>query len=477
MLSAETAKQTKGWQRAVLRPAAEFGRSPLSVLEGQVPDGLRGTLYRNGPARLEWGGQRMGHWFDGDGAILAVQFADGAAQATYRYVKTAGYQAEKAADRLIFGNFGTVPPGPIWSRFGKSPKNVANTSVMALADRLLALWEAGEPHALDLQTLDTLGKMPLDGLAGLPYSAHPKRDLQSGEIYNFGVSFGQQATLNLYRSDRHGTLLKKAQFTLDGIPLNHDFVLAGNYLVFLVPPVRISTLPLLLNLKSAADAMSWQPEKGTEILLFDRETLELAHRCTTDPSYQWHFGNGYMTDEGEIWLTRVQYPDFQTNEYLREVSQGQVKTLAKGTLTQMRIRPQGGAASCEVAVLCDRPAEFPTVPAAEVGQTLTHTYFNVHRPGDLETGELFGAIAHLHHPSEALTVTDCGTQHYPSEPIFAPDSHNLGHGWVLSVIYDGTLDQSEVWIYDAKSLATGPCCRLALPSVVPPSFHGTWHPA
>jgi len=39
-----------------------------------IPEGLRGSLYRNGPARLERGGVRVGHWFDGDGAILAVHF-------------------------------------------------------------------------------------------------------------------------------------------------------------------------------------------------------------------------------------------------------------------------------------------------------------------------------------------------------------------------------------------------------------------
>ena len=30
------------------------------------------------------------YWFDGDGAVLAVHFADGQAQAVYRYVHSAG---------------------------------------------------------------------------------------------------------------------------------------------------------------------------------------------------------------------------------------------------------------------------------------------------------------------------------------------------------------------------------------------------
>ena len=475
-LASAPTTQPCAWRTAVLRPAVEFPVTPLPVLAGAVPVELQGTLYRNGSGRLEHGGQRMGHWFDGDGAVLAVQLRAGVAQATYRYVQTAGYQAETAANRLIFGNYGTVPAGPLWNRFGKSPKNVANTSVLALGDRLLALWEAGEPHALDLNSLQTLGLSALDGLSGLPYSAHPKCDPQTGEIYNFGVSFGRRATLNLYRSDRHGQLLRKAQFLLAGVPLIHDFVLAGRYLVFAVPPVQIATLPLLLNLKSASEAMQWQPALGTQILVFDRETLELTARYTAEPWYQWHFGNGCVTAAGEIQLTLVMYPDFRTNDYLREVAQGQIESVVQGNLGLLRIDPHGRN-GLQVEPLSDRPCEFPTVPVAEVGQRLTHTYLNLHRPGDLERGELFGAIAQFHHPSATLTVADCGSQHYPSEPLFAPHPTEPDRGWVLTVVYDGTRDQSEVWIYGSDRLSEAPCCRLALPQVVPPSFHGVWNPA
>ncbi|HBC41128.1 MAG TPA: hypothetical protein DCZ88_04315, partial [Pseudanabaena sp.] len=164
---------------------------------------LKGSLYRNGPARLERGGMQVGHWFDGDGAILAVHFAEGQARATYRYVQTEGYLAEEKANKLIYGNYGMAPTGSWWQRFGKSSKNVANTSVIALPDKLLALWEGGLPHALDLETLETYGLENLEGLDHQrSYSAHPKHDSETGEIFNFGVSYGKNATLNLYRSDR-----------------------------------------------------------------------------------------------------------------------------------------------------------------------------------------------------------------------------------------------------------------------------------
>lgn len=134
------------WAKAIAKPAIEFPLTQLSIVSGKIPANLKGSLYRNGPARLERGGMQVGHWFDGDGAILAVHFAEGQVRATYRYVQTEGYLAEEKANKLIYGNYGMTPKGLWWNRFGKSSKNVANTSVIALPDKLLALWEGGLPH-------------------------------------------------------------------------------------------------------------------------------------------------------------------------------------------------------------------------------------------------------------------------------------------------------------------------------------------
>ncbi|MBD0311802.1 MAG: carotenoid oxygenase family protein, partial [Microcoleus sp. T3-bin5] len=166
----------KSWAKALARPAAEFPLTQLSVKSGKIPEGLRGTLYRNGPGRLERGGVAAGHWFDGDGAILAVHFTDVGATAVYRYVQTAGYLAEEKADKFLYSIYGMTAPGPVWLRWSKTVKNAANTSVLALPDRLLALWEGGPPHRLDLQTLETQGTDDLGSLdSKFVYSAHCKR--------------------------------------------------------------------------------------------------------------------------------------------------------------------------------------------------------------------------------------------------------------------------------------------------------------
>ena len=477
MVSTIQPTQVKAWAKAIAQSATEFPLTPLPILSGSIPEGLRGSLYRNGPAQLERGGTRVGHWFDGDGAILAVHFADTGASGIYRYVQTAGYQAESEAGKFLYGNYGMTAPGPIWNQWLKPVKNAANTSVLALPDKLLALWEGGQPHALDLLTLKTWGIDDLGGLSNeLPYSAHPKGDAETGEIFNFGITPGLNATLNVYKSDATGKILHSCSVTLDGVPLVHDFVLAGQYLVFFIPPVRVNVLPVMAGVRTYSDAMSWQPKLGTQILVFDRESLSLVSRGETEPWYQWHFANGYVDASGSAIVDFVRYADFQTNQRLKEVATGLTQTAAKATLWQVRLDPKTGKVTAMQEVL-DRDCEFPVVPPDRVGQASRYTYLSVQRPSVDTTQELYGAIARFDYQTGTLNEADLGENRYPTEPIYAPDALNRDRGWVVTVVYDGNSDSSEVVVFESDRLDDEPVCRIGLPSVVPMGFHGTWKPA
>lgn len=466
----------RAWAKAIAQPGREFLPTPLRVLSGKIPEGLRGSLYRNGPGRLERGGMRVGHWFDGDGAILAVHFTDAGATGLYRYVQTAGCQAEATANKFLYPNYGMTAPGAIWERWGKSVKNSANTSVLALPDKLLALWEGGNPHALDVQRLETWGTDDLTELEeDAPFSAHPKRNPETGEIFNFGIVAGLNATLRLYKCDRTGNIIQQGSALLNGLPLVHDFVMAGQYLVFFVPPVRVNLLLAGVGLSSFSDAMEWQPKLGTQILIFDRETLSLVARSETEPWYQWHFANGYMDATGSIIIDFVRYRDFLTNQRLKEVATGQTQTAAEGTLWRVHIDPKTGKVKTQQELL-NRFCEFPVVPSSQVGRASRYTYLSLHRSGADIREQLYGAIARFDHQTGTLTEADLGKNRYPSEPIYAPDAFNPQQGWVLTVVYDGNSDQSEVWVFDCNALDKEPVCRIKLPSVIPFSFHGTWKP-
>jgi all-trans-8'-apo-beta-carotenal 15,15'-oxygenase len=480
MLTTQSSKQQSdrsSWGKAFAQPLQDFPLTPLNPVMGQVPLALQGSLYRNGPALFERGAERIAHWFDGDGAVLGVHFGDGAATGVYRTVQTAGYLAEAEAGQFQRSGYGRRASGPAWKSGSNEPKNAANTSVLALENRLLALWEGGHPHALDLQTLETIGLDNLESLAaGDTFSAHPKVDPQTGEIYNFGVTFGRQTHLHLYRCDRQGKMLRRSKIPLKSIPMIHDFVLAGPYLIFCVAPVSLNPLPLLLHWKSYSEAMRWQPERGTQILVIDRNTLELVSQSEADPWFQWHFGNGFVDRDGQVVIDVVRYADFQTNQFLQEVPSGQPQTNAPSQLWRLRINPKTANVSSAVC-LSDRTCEFPTVAPMLVGQPSRYTYLNTRSERSQGT-DLFDAIACFDHERGEMTVADVGEHRYASEPIFAPNPENPpGQGWILSVVYDGDRHASEVWIFESHKLGNGPTGRLALPQPVAFSFHGTWKAA
>jgi carotenoid cleavage dioxygenase-like enzyme len=87
---------------------------------------------------------------------------------------------------------------------------------------------------------------------------------------------------------------------------------------------------------------------------------------------------------------------------------------------------------------------------------------------------MYNAIAKLDSKTDTLTIADLGENRYPSEALYIPDALNSNQGWVLTVVYDGNLDRSEVVIFDSGRLNEESVCRLELPAVIPHSFHGTW---
>lgn len=462
------------WAGAIATPAREFSTIPLPIVAGHLPSGIQGSLYRNGPARLERNGYKVGHWLDGDGALLGIHFNDGEAAANYRYVRSAGLQDEEAAGAYLYAGYGSLAPGKLWQRWQAQLKNVANTAVMALPDRLLALWEGGFPHRVDPITLETLG---LDNLGELqpnePYSAHPKRHPRTGDIFNFGLVAGANATLNLYRSRPDGKISRKAAIPLNGIPLIHDFVLAERYLVFCVPPLRLNAFPAVIGLASFSDCLMWQPKRGTQIVILDADSFEVVAWNQVEPWFQWHFGRGCL-DLDEIVLEAVVYPDFAVNQHLKEVASGRITTAASGQLWRLRLDPQT-AKILDRQVLMEQSCEFPVV-AQHGDPLLAATYLSCQPAGRNRAGELFGAIARVDGP-ESITIADAGENRYPSEPTWVQDAFNPDQQWILTVVYDGNIHASEVWVYAADHLDRPPVCRLSLPEVIPHSLHGTWQPA
>jgi len=182
---------------------------PATVqLEGRLPAGFAGTLYRNGPAWTERAGFRYEHWFDGDGMVHAWRFnGDGTLRHHARMVATPKFTREQRAGRFMYPVAGTSIPDrqPIRNN---DDANAANTSVTVINGRLFALCEAGSAFELDPDDLATLGPVTWrPDLAAIPFSAHPLVD-RDGSSWNFGsIAMMGGNGLVVWHVGRDGTLV------------------------------------------------------------------------------------------------------------------------------------------------------------------------------------------------------------------------------------------------------------------------------
>jgi carotenoid cleavage dioxygenase len=62
------------------------------------------------------------------------------------------------------------------------------------------------------------------------------------------------------------------------------------------------------------------------------------------------------------------------------------------------------------------------------------------------------------------------------EPIFVPksDASEEGEGFLIALSFLGEENRSDLMIFDAENISSGPLAKAQLPHRVPYGFHGNW---
>lgn len=470
--TAATRAALPAWM-SVYRTPAEVDQ-PVTDVQGQVPEGLAGTLYRVGPGKLDM----AHHLFDGDGMVSAVRFGrDGGVHWANRFVRTGKYLAELHASRPAVKGFGTLAGGggrlrnALQLSAGKS--NAANTNVMFTAGRLLALWEAGHPWQIDPATLETIGEMDFDGALDtrLPFSAHPHWDPRTGEIFNFGMLYGRKNSVACYRIDRSGRLHQLARVAAPAPVMNHDFMITDRWLVFCLNPLRMRLVPFLTGGAAFGDSLEFHPDEATTIVLVPRAGGEPV-RVEAPAWFQFHFAAAY--DDGDdvvIDLARYQrYED--VGPYLRAYRASAALGRAP-TLWRYRVCTRSGRATGHE--LSPQGVEFPQVNGnlATGGYRLVYGVFMEPERG------LDGRIGRVDVQTGETDCWDPGAGLPVSEPIFVPrpDGTAEDDGWLVAHVYDPHREATDAVVLDARDLSAGPLCTAHLPVNAGLTFHGAWRRA
>lgn len=458
--------------------AQEYRDLVLVCDRGTVPRGLSGVLYRNGPGRLERGGRRYGHVFDGDGHILRLAFDEGRVGYTNRFVRTQGLVAEERAGRLLYRGLGTNLPGGLPANLLRlTIKNVANTNVIFHANRLMALWEGGLPYRMDPVSLETLGAEDFDKglrnrfswldrrLAGvMPFAAHPCLDEDTGELHNFGLLLGRKHRLMLYRLGPDGDLAEPLAHPLDRLSFVHSFLLTRRYLVFLLPHVDFDVPRSLLGLSTWADSLRVATDHPMDALLIPRgggppQTLE------TVPGFVFHIAHGYDREDGAVVLDLVHYRDYPPlNRLDILLAHDNPYTTPK----PLRLVIDPGRGSCETQPLSPCPAELPRVAPGGFGKPRRYI-FSIGAPAERRAYYL-SCIQRLD-TLTGETIHHEFSPDLPGEPVLVPEGPHEA-GWVLTLVYRAQERRTDLVILRSEDL--GVQAVLPLPHSVPPGFHGSW---
>jgi all-trans-8'-apo-beta-carotenal 15,15'-oxygenase len=443
----------------------------IDEIDGAVPKSLRGTLFRNGSGRNELGEQWFPHWFDGDGMISSIRFDEAGIHYRNRYVRTENYNDETREGRIVHRGFGKQRPHGAWGNAFRQPGNVSNTSVVVQGDRLLSLWEGGAPVGLDPKTLETLGLETFGGQVAA-FSAHPKIDPVTGELFNFGIDYGRNTMLTPYRIDAHG-LTRLAPVKLPYPLMNHDFVLTKNHLVFCLGPILVRPLRFLLGLSSFDGTLDWQGGKPTLILLLPRNGRSAPRWIETDAFFQFHFANGFE-ECGTLIVDLIRYPDYATiGEALRNYWRSAWPSEGMAALTRLRVDLATGKVESQNHA-AGTANEFPRIHPSRTGARHRYVYMASNPAG--RTEGLQQRLTRVDMESGTAESHDFGPDGYPGEPMFIP-AGNTGdedEGTVVTLVFNSVDQRTEIVGLDARALSARPLFTARLKHHVPYSLHGTF---
>jgi len=490
-----TSPPLKSSWTAALMNAEAWGGLATSLLEdksyaprveGALPKGLRGTLYRNGPGLFDRGGKRRRALLDGDGLVQMFRFGDSGVEYRARFVRTEKFVAEEKAGAFVFGTFSTQAPGGLFANVLPERKIRSQAGITAVPrwGKVFAFDETGLPWELDAGTLETVGETSFGQPRGLTfYAAHNKVDVETGEWLHFGLQFGRKLNVHLTTFAADGSLAGHDVWPLPRFSYVHDWFVTRRFVVLHLHPATIEIWGLLLGLRSIVDSLRWNGADGSFLMILprDRRAGVVAPRFVeTEASFMWHSFNGH--EEGdELVLDFIGYenPDHFIGEepLALEVMKGRPGRFEyPGFVRRIRVAP--GATRARNEVLLAGNFEWPRIDDRLLGRPNRWGFMASARPGKF----FWNAVARVDFDNGGVERYDFGDRIFTSEPVFVHDPTRQGGtregvGWLLVELYDGDSKRSSLAILDPGRITEGPVARVLLDHHVPISFHGYWKPA
>lgn len=446
----------------------------IDQVEGTVPPALRGTYYLNGPSRFRRGEVSYRHWLDGDGMVQSLRFTEDGVIYTRRFVESAKHTAETEAGRALYRTFGTAFPGDQLLR-GIALASPVNVSVHKVGEKLLAFGEQGLPWELDPETLETLGEHTFGGRLNAisPFSAHPHFDRGGEEFFNFGISFSaRQPMAHLYRFKIDGEVVYRRRIPIEHPASVHDFMVGERHIVLYISPYLLDMAAFAESGASLSEALRWEPERGSRLLVASRETGEKLGTIEIEPRYCLHL-IGSFEDAGHLVLDVLEldrpiYDQYSVPELFTAVRRAQPVRYVIDPDRLEVVERRG----LDFHLMCDFPATDPRRWQSDYNDFWVLAIGATEHPGR----KFFDRLVHCSWSrGGADDVWQAPPRRYlGGEPIFLPHGDDGSAGTVICQIFDADATKSAFLLFDPYAVAAGPIAELKLTSPTPLGFHASW---
>ncbi|KAL9262079.1 Carotenoid 9,10(9',10')-cleavage dioxygenase-like protein [Drosera capensis] len=406
------------------------------LVKGYLPECLNGEFVRVGP-NPKFSPVAGYHWFDGDGMIHGLRIKDGKATYVSRYVRTSRLRQEE-----FFGGAKFMKIGDLKGLFGLLMVNfnllrvklkvlddsfgysTANTALVYHHGKLLALSEGDKPYVLRVLEdgdLQTLGLLDYDKRLTHNFTAHPKVDPFTGEMFTFGYAHAPPyITYRVISKD--GVMHDPVPITVPAAIMMHDFAITENYSIFMDLPLYFKPKEMVKENKLV---FSFDDTKKSRFGVLPRYAKnELLIKWFELPNcFIFHNANAWEEGDEVVLITcRLNKPDL-------EMVSGDVKEKLENfsnELYEMRFNMKTGLASQRQ--LSASAADFPRINESYTGRKQRYVYgtvldsiakvkaiikFDLHAEPDTSKTQLKVG-------GNVLGIFDLGPGRFGSEAIFVP---------------------------------------------------------
>jgi all-trans-8'-apo-beta-carotenal 15,15'-oxygenase len=440
-------------------------------IEGKLPAALRGTIYRNGPARFVLGESRLTHWFDGDGMIQAIRLGDGVASHTGRILQTPRRIEEDAKGRFLYHGFGTKTDNALPTRSPDSG-STGNINVLAIpqSKELFALWEGGSALSLDPQTLATKGfKTWSPETAGASFSAHP-RVSPDGTIWNFGYAAGS-GKLIIYHISAQGKLLRQTLLDVPQAEMVHDFAITEDYLVFLLNPLTFDSAKAKMT--GVMGAYAWDEKAPLLAAVVNKSDWSMTMLELPNGGV-FHLGNAFQIGK-QINVSYSRSPNLLSfmNQLNHINGSAPVADSSGFNWTRVTIDLDKKIASQQSLGIFS--VEFPRYDQRLTGVQSDLTVLMQRNaamnPIVFGSDTVLVVSAKANHTVQRYNYGDdwIAEEHqYIAHPTIANESA----GWVVGSAYHWPTEKTAFFVFEVNQLSKGPVAVCHLPYGLPLGLHG-----